>query len=116
MYSRSYYADEQSKLALPGNYNGTTFIGNMPEAEIPSDHTEDIGDLTVEASARDGGSLNALGSLPFLSSLFGGKGEMKLPTIGIEEILIIATAAFLFFSKSGDKESAIILILLLFIN
>ena len=116
MYSRSYYADEQSKLALPGNYNGTTFIGNLPEAENEAQHTEVIDDVTVEASAHGCKSPNSLGTLPFLSSLFGEKGQLKLPNIGIEEILIIATAAFLFFSKDGDKESAIILLLLLLVN
>ena len=49
------------------------------------------------------------GKIPFLSSL-------SLPKIGTEEILIIAAAAYLFFSKDGDKECAIMLILLLFVN
>ena len=59
--------------------------------------------------------------MPFLSGIFGDGGllgglNLKMPKIGTEEILILATAAFLFFSKDGDKESAIILLLLLLIN
>ena len=42
--------------------------------------------------------------------------EDTYTNIGTEEILIIATAAFLFFSKGGDRECALILLLLLFIN
>ena len=45
---------------------------------------------------------------------FGGSfPKMRMPEIHGEEILIIALAAFLFFSKSGDKESAFMLLLLL---
>ena len=44
-----------------------------------------------------------------------GYGRFSLPKIGKEEILIIAMAAFLLFSKDGDKECAIMLILLLLV-
>ena len=37
-------------------------------------------------------------------------------SLGIEEIMIIAIAAMLFFSKNGDKECAIILLALLLIR
>lgn len=116
MYSRSYYADDQSKLALPENYNGTAFMEKPPEEETTSVITEPQEEETVEASARGNRTLGGFGNIPLLSSLFGGKGELKLPNIGLEEILIIATAAFLFFSKDGDKESAIFLLLLLLVN
>ncbi len=51
-----------------------------------------------------------------LYSLFRGGGIKSLfSNIGTEEILIIATALFLFLSKEGDKECAVMLLLLLMI-
>lgn len=114
MYSRSYYADDATKLSLPENYDGTAFMER--EQEPPTEEVVAIPEnKTVEASAKGDGLLSGLGRIPILSDIFGGRG-LKLPNIGVEEILILATAAFLFFSKDGDKESAIILLLLLLIN
>lgn len=123
MYSRSYYP-EGSKIILPENYDGTAFLEStvpptdeaaevsFTEKSNPSSEHRDIteGD-TVLASSQ---------GIPLLPGLFGKGGllgalNLKIPTIGTEEILIIATAAFLFFSKDGDKESALILLLLLLI-
>ena len=59
-----------------------------------------------------------LSKLPFGSFLsdIGKNSKFSLQKIGTEEILIIATAAFLFFAKEGDKECAIMLLLLLFLG
>ena len=46
----------------------------------------------------------------------GDSMSLRLPKIGTEEILLIAIALFLFFSKDGDKECAIMLLLLLLIS
>ena len=54
----------------------------------------------------------------FLQNILGNL-NIRLPSldkIGFEEILIIAIAAFLFFSADGDKECALILLALLLIN
>ena len=51
------------------------------------------------------------GLLPEKSSLFG-----VLPKIELEELIIIGLALFLFFSKTGDKECALILLSLIFIH
>ena len=117
MYSRSYYPEQTERLSIPENYDGTALLEAPP---APSD------DGTAEASVsisntdkKDESTPVSLGKIPFLSSLFGGSGlnlGIKLPKIGTEEILIIATAAFLFFSKDGDRECAIMLALLLLIN
>ena len=113
MYSRNYYTDETSKPAPPDNYNGTAFIEGPPE-EIDNLYPET--DTVVSGSPRDGGLGGGFASIPILSSIFGSGKGLKFENFGIEEILIIATAAFLFFSPEGDKECAIILLLLLFIS
>ena len=64
MYSRSYYADEQNKLALPENYNGTAFMEKLPEEEAESQITESREEVTVEASARSGGLIGGFGNIP----------------------------------------------------
>lgn len=56
--------------------------------------------------------------LPFggwLGNLFGN-ANIGLHTIGLEEIILAAAALYLFLSKDGDKECAIILAILLFVN
>lgn len=126
MYSRNYYPEAQDKLTLPENYDGTAFL-NSPPIQQEEQNAEPAFAEAQEASLfhkddgrKEGGFLG--GEKPtLLSGLFGKGGlfgniGLTMPRIGTEEILIIATAAFLFFSKSGDRESALILLLLLFIN
>lgn len=113
MYSRNYYSDEISKHAPPDNYNGTAFIEAPPE---PQENAYPPEDTVVSGFPREEKPSSIFSGIPILSSLFGSDDGPRLENIGIEEILIIATAAFLFFSKDGDKECAIILLLLLFIN
>ena len=119
MYSRNYYSERQDRLNLPENYDGTAFIETHADEGAP--------DRVIEASYIDEGSQMEEKSLPsrdktsLVSSLFSGNGllgnlGLSIPNLGAEEILIIATAAFLFFSKNGDRECALILLLLLFIN
>lgn len=118
MYSRSFYPEQSEKPSLPDNYDGTAFMESTPrieEATEPTSITPDVQD-TVNVSECGGGILDSMSRIPFLSGLFGDKGGIRLPKIGMEEILILGVAAMLFFSKEGDKECAIILILLLFIS
>lgn len=116
MYSRNYYPEEQEHVTLPDNYDGTAFsdhaVDQSAKSEAKPQFTEEHHDDTVLAS---------IGKSSLFSGLFGkgaflGIEGLKMPKIGTEEILIIATAAFLFFSKNGDRESALILLLLLFIG
>ena len=125
MYSRSYYP-ESERMSLPDNYDGTAFM-ERPALEAAEEIVEpplsDNSDSQVfkgtdEPKHRQ---QSLLESIPLLSGIFGKGGPfgglgLHSPTIGTEEILILATAAFLFFSKSGDRECALILLLLLFIN
>ena len=125
MYSRSYYP-EGEKVSLPENYDGTAFMERIdiePEKQVSESITNEAVDTPVFKNEEDhrGRQSHTFENLPFLSGIFG-KGGMfgnlgfRMPNIGTEEILILATAAFLFFSKSGDRECALILLLLLFIN
>ena len=117
MYTRSYDGDLQKRPLPPPNYDGTAFLEDktpenidtgttIPENKQKNDRMEE----TVQTSAGIGFSL------PFgLGSLFSGHG-LRIPKIGTEEILIIATGLFLLMSKDGDLECAILLFLLLLIN
>ena len=104
MYTREY--DDGIPTSLPEGYSGTML------SEERKDEREDTKAEPVSSSPL--GFLEKLKGNP-LTSLFGGfgKGEFKL---GIEEILIGATALFHLFSKDGDKECGIMLLLLLFIT
>ncbi len=125
MYTRNY--EEPQSVGIPRGYSGTMIDTSIPE-EVDAPINEEPIETPVEEVAEPtsgGGILGSqsfgLGALPFLSAipekikgLFWGKGEGF--HIGTEELLIIAAAAFLFFSKDGDRECAIMLILLLFIT
>ena len=120
MYSRSFYPEAEAKPLVPENYDGTAFTETIAppqsEAQSTSVPAQDVEETS--AYVADGGGIFAsLSRTPFLSGVLGGIGKnLKFPTIGLEEILILATAAILFFSKEGDKECAIMLLLLLFIG
>lgn len=127
MYTRT-YNENVGEIIIPERYGGTSF-GQKETGDVRIENeandkgknpweNEDIhtevpqkSEETVEASANPS-------KLPF-SGLFTSvfkNGTLGLQKIGKEELLIIATAAFLFFSKEGDKECAIMLILLLFLK
>ena len=125
MYSRSFYPTEIS--APPENYNGTAFSEPAPVFEAPTPEPLPVTEESVSAASDDviknskKAEPTGLFNLPILSGLFGSSGaggtlSGLFSNIGIEEILIIAVAAFLFFSKDGDSECAILLILLLFVK
>jgi len=119
MYSRSYYADESNKLTLPENYDGTAFMERETEDLAETSMVDPTNETVIETSGKTSSGYSNFGKPSFLSGLFGdgvGFGGFKFPEIGVEEILILATAAFLFFSKDGDKESALILLLLIFFS
>lgn len=125
MYSRSYYPDSPERMSLPENYDGTAFMErndtNAGDEVAEVSFSEKNEPPTQERTEQAGKTFSGFGNMPLFSGLFdkggllGGLG-LKMPCIGTEEILILATAAFLFFSKNGDRECALILLLLLFIN
>lgn len=111
MYSRSYYGEGEPLVNLPDNYGGEAFSDG--ECAHAGDDVADCEECaSTSATTRPpsalGGFLGSLG-LPFLD-------RIGMPRIGSEELLIIAAAAFLFLSKDGDRECAVMLLLLLFIR
>ena len=126
MYTRS-YPEKESGIYIPESYGGTAFREspdnqknvNEQYEEQRAIREESYGALNEdkESVPTSGGIYGLLNKLP-IASVFGNlfsKEKFSLQNFGTEEILIIAAAAFLFFSKEGDKECAIMLILLLFI-
>lgn len=125
MYSRNYQGETEDKLKLPANYDGTAFteqkIEEIRDTGTPfseSEATSPAHSESVETGAfgRESGILSGLSRSLFGGLFDGGRLNLRLPKLGVEEILILATAAFLFFSKDGDTECAVLLLLLLLIN
>ena len=130
MYSRSFYPSEQRRPAFPENYDGTAFseppsISNEPLQETVNFIPEKIAEPALNESVPAEPAMSSAkpsSKIPLLSDIFGGSGgifgsgDNFLSQIGVEEILIIAIAAFLLFSKDGDIECALMLLLLLFID
>ena len=119
MYTRSYFGESQDRLNIPQGYDGTAFVEKEEDGAYESDEATTI--RQAEERSEEAFAPISSGGIPLLSGLFGNGGifpkiNLKIPQIGVEEILILATAAFLIFSKSGDLECAIILLLLLLIN
>lgn len=139
MYTRAYYPEEE-KINVPENYDGNAFreesIKTNSETEEtvlqkeepvplrapwdtppPKENSEDKAEAVMGNPRGDGFFGGIFKKLP-ISNLFGGFDLFKhgLSDIGTEEILIIGVALFLLLSKGGDKECAIMLLLLLFIK
>ena len=117
MYTRSYY-DTQDNISLPENYVGTAF---REAEEALADSTESVSEAAPSEDSVPSSALPLNKPTPFLGGILGSlklpfADKLRLPEIGSEEILIIATAMFLLFSKNGDLECAIMLLLLLLIN
>lgn len=138
MYSRSYKQDGDV-ISIPESYGGVAFrepeVKDLPEdtpkglaksADIPFTAPEPP-DPKLSANAEESvaASGNAVGGffssimekIPF-KNVFSGidLGRIAFPKIGTEEILIIGLAIFLFLSREGDKECAVLLLLLLLIH
>ena len=125
MYTRS-YTEDVGEILIPEKYGGTSFVQG-PSRDAPGElgdggknpwekqdiHTSE--DESKEESAPTSASPTKSAIPTFLSGIFKN-GSFGLQKIGKEEILILATAAFLLFSKEGDKECAIMLLLLLFLG
>ena len=126
MYTRSYFTEE-SKTAIPENYDGNAFPKPMENEtkteEASNPFVPPVFEERQECEAMSKGTFGLssimeklqlkgpLSSLPF----FKGENGNKF-SFGTEEILICAAALYMFFSKSGDKECAIMLFILLFVR
>lgn len=144
MYTRNYIS-ENAAISVPKNYDGNAFfeseerpsapieVGRSSSSEVKISPPLDIptfinaDDEKIEEQTEE--VIRKVENEPPRASLFsflpikglfnGGLGEIFRPgafKMGSEELLIIAIAAFLFFTKGADKDCAIILLLLLLIN
>lgn len=105
MYTRDYTDGE--RLEVPMGYGGTLLDGREIGEESGQEHEESAPAGASPSHAHGlGGLFSRLPLGNFLSGIH----------IGWEELLIIAAALFLFLSKDGDKECAIMLAILLFIT
>ena len=111
MYTGNYYQQDK-EIRVPHDYGGSAF--EEAQDECKSEVTE------ASATPRTGGIFESIASLFPLGRILpeGARSALHLDSfkLGTEELLIISLALFLFLSKDGDKECAIILFLLLFIN
>ena len=141
MYTRSYKQD--GSPAIPESYSGVAF--REPEVEpIPEDAPKSVArsadirftspeppDPKLTAAAAEpipeekaveaGGLFSSISEkLPFGGIFSGLSGinlsKLGLPKIGTEELLIIGLAIFLFLSRDGDKECAVLMLLLLLVH
>lgn len=131
MYTRSYYTDDE-KIRVPENYDGLAIekeptreeaeerVNDAPEPsnikfKAPWEDIEKEDKTTEEAVSR---AVHQGGIFDKIPTLFDGifkKGLFDIK-IGTEELLIIGIAAFLLFSKNGDRECSVLLLLLLFVK
>ena len=119
MYQRT-YADGYT---VPENYRGIAveeprdFESENAPPEIQAVHSEPFYECECECEASCEPSKKRR-SLPFLDKMEGflHKLPFHLPRFEGEDFLLIGAALLLLFSKSGDKECALILLALLFIG
>ena len=100
----------------PENYSGTAIGEDVPTNDSaektanPWEKTDDV----PKKEERTAPVFADLFSGKGLGGLFRGGGIRGLvKDFGMEEVLIIAVAVFLLLSKDGDKECAVMLLLLL---
>ncbi len=115
MYAQGYR--DNSTISIPEGYDGTAIsqVGQQEPDDISAVPTSADGSVKVGARESKGGFLSELPFGNILSGIFG-KANFGLHKIGFEEILLAIGALYLFFAKDGDKECAIMLAILLFIN
>lgn len=129
MYQRKYYKDEAA-MKIPDNYSGLAIDaeGYIDET-APSEEPYEVPTLAMPipppspsppsdeecgthacAERRHGGT--------FYETIEGfcRRIGLHMPSFDREDILLIGVALFLFFSKDGDKECALLLIALLFLS
>lgn len=124
MYTRT-YTEERHGILIPESYGGTALSDSaLNEKSAPDDKGKNpwenvqntVEEIPEKEECEPTFSQESKIQMPvFLSGIFKN-GNFSLQKLGKEEILILATAAFLFLSKEGDKQLAIMLLLLLFLG
>ena len=133
MYSRSYFGEDTS-VSVPENYVGNAFSENETQEKEDTEnrriHTNAQTKSEETSSDKSSESCEVFSSSfeksPFKSMFSDGGIFSSIASkfkslesgfhLGTEEVLLLGLAAYLFFSKEGDKECAIILLLLVFIS
>lgn len=114
VYQRSY----PESYSIPENYRGIA-VEECPSC--PEEHREEVEVHTTPCDAyeEDAPCVSCNKKHPPLwdkaMSLFG-RLPFHLPRFEGDDFLIIGVAALLFFSHDGDKECALLLLLLLFVG
>ena len=139
MYSRGFGAPTDVKI--PEKYDGTALMDISCETEPEPRSTPVFSDTVkrdIKVSPIDKAKDNCENEatepnddektaaagifsripLRLISKIIPGELNFKtfIPKMELEELIILGLAVFLFFSKSGDKECALILLALIFIN
>ncbi len=133
MYSRSYYGEDNA-VRIPEHYDGTSLLekemqqisvdsanGTLPKVSeggrgdlkmSPRKTNETVTDVFSDIEGNECRKTNS----PLSLLLSGIKLDIRgFEGIGFEELLIAGLALFLLLSKSGDKECALMLLLLIFL-
>ena len=139
MYSRAYGGSGEDRIPIPERYGGTAFSEGgkddnrrssaevlaipadtatreakiSPREPIPEPPADSVTGDCEEVAAKQGFRL-----APFLKNLIP---KSLLPrgggfSLDLEDLLIIGIAVFLFLSRDGDRELALMLALLVFIS
>ena len=124
MYTRA-YTDERHGILIPESYGGTALSDTQTAASATAEErgknpwegpnepseTEHADEEAAQVCAEPSKSHTPA----FLYNIFKNT-NISLQNFGKEEILILGAAAFLFLSKEGDKQLALMLLLLLFLG
>ena len=132
MYTRNFYPEKTQEISIPENYDGTALARSETVSEENTYDTEQealkneqstaepdyesVGNIFESKKGDENRFLSGIFSrLPIknLAGFFKGNGSGCFK-LGTEELIIIGIALFLLFSKGGDKECAVMLLLLLF--
>lgn len=121
MYTRP-YNDERHGIVIPDSYGGTALQDSiLKDTEDKGKNPWEGAEQTEKQTAENGESEQTFAdetkSQPssFLAGIFKNS-NLSLQKLGKEEILLLTAAAFLFFSKEGDKQLALMLLLLIFLG
>lgn len=116
MYAQSYR--DTKGFSIPEGYDGTAISAEAEEERTFAPKEPDGATAESVSVGAPEGKRGFLSELPFGNFLSGilGKANFGLHKFGFEEILLAIGALYLFFAKDGDKECAIMLAILLFIN
>lgn len=120
MYTREYNR-ESGGILIPESYGGVTFSDPPRDeergAEPPRGECRTENDAPPKRGRIDG-TLQAFRDLlpKGLGAFFAPREGEGGRFFGTEELLLLGLAAFLFFSGEGDRECALILMILVFIR